>query len=165
MEDHCDTQSVVSKQSYLYHLPRSLPLSKYATHTLQITLFPGMTIFSSDLTPLLTRVKRGQDFFLPTLTDSSSESALQTFRMNPVVHCIPVYRNHHESQDFEVISHNQTLIPTLFYICPNPTPPPYSPSSSTVPSSSQGFPSGRSHMSSTTSLEILSTASVYLNSS
>ena len=75
----------------------------------------GRTILSSHLTPSLTRVKRGQAFFLPIVTDSSSQSALQTFRLNPVMPCILLYINHHENRDSEVISHNQTLF-TILYI-------------------------------------------------
>lgn len=79
---------------------------KHTTRALQITLFPGRTILSSDVTPLLTRGKRGADFFLPSLTDSSSQSALQTFGINLTVPCNPglIYISHHKSQNLEVTS-------------------------------------------------------------
>ena len=98
-------------------LPTSSPMfsSPIKVNNIINNFISGRTILSSHLTPSLTRVRRGQAFFLLIVTDSSSQSALQTFGLNPVMPCILLYINHHENRDSEVISHNQTLF-TILYI-------------------------------------------------
>lgn len=132
-------------------------------YELRTILFPGKTSLSSVLTLSSTKVKWAQVFFLQH-TQSPHHSLpwdLQDKSWSFV--CIPVYIDCHKSEDFEVISLSQTLIPIL--LSPNPTPLPDPTGPSTVPAADQGLPTARSPVTSATSLEVPSTAVVYLNSS